>query len=101
MNETDRTAAAPEAGEAMPLPPPTFEYLVFSIRTQAELSLGLLRFGKEEEKHEPDLEAARHAIDLLAMLQEKVRGNLSVEELTELRFRYVQAVEERGRPAQP
>ncbi|MCC7176077.1 MAG: DUF1844 domain-containing protein [Bryobacterales bacterium] len=92
----------------MPLPPPTFEYLVFSIRTQAELSLGLLRFGKEEEKHEPDLEAARHAIDLLAMLQEKVRGNLSVEEqrlldnsLTELRFRYVQAVEERGRPAQP
>ena len=44
--------------------------------------------------------AARHAIDMLAMLQEKTKGNLSLEEqrliensLTELRFRFVQVSE--------
>ena len=107
MSETDSTAAAREA-ESIPLPPATFDYLVFSLRTQAELSLGLLHFGEEKEKPEPDLGAARLAIDLLAMLQEKTRGNLALEEqrlldnsLTELRFRYVHAVEERGKPAQP
>ena len=107
MSENESTAASREA-ESMPLPPATFDFLVFSLRTQAELSLGLLHFGKEEEKPEADLDAARHSIDMLAMLQEKTRGNLSVEEqrlldnsLTELRFRYVQAVEEKGKPAQP
>ena len=108
MSETDSTAAAREAEQHLPLPPATFDYLVFSLRTQAELSLGLLHFGEEKEKPEPDLGAARHAIDLLAMLQDKTRGNLALEEqrlldnsLTELRFRYVHAVEERGKPAQP
>ncbi len=106
MSENDTTAASPEA-EGMPLPPASFDYLVFSFRTQAELSLGLLHFGKPEQQPEPDLGAARHAIDMLAMLQEKTRGNLSLEEqrlldnsLTELRFRYVQAVEQKGKPTQ-
>jgi hypothetical protein len=90
-----------------PLPPPTFEFLVFSLKMQAEMQLGLVNFG--EEKEGPDLPAARHAIDLLAMLAEKTRGNLSLEEqrmvensLTELRFRFVQATEEaRKSPAAP
>ncbi len=50
--------------------------------------------------------AARHAIDMLAMLAEKTRGNLSIEEqrliensLTELRFRYVQATEKKAEKA--
>jgi len=78
-----------------PLPPPTFEFLVFSLKTQAELRLGLLAYGEAPEA--PDLPAARHAIDLLAMIFDKTRGNLSLDEqrlienaLTELRFRYVQ-----------
>ena len=107
MSEPDSAAATPQP-ENIPLPPATFDYLVFSLRTQAELSLGLLHFGQEKEKPEPDLPAVRHAIDLLAMLQEKTRGNLALEEqrlldnsLTELRFRYVQAVEEAGKPKQP
>jgi hypothetical protein len=83
-----------------PLPPATFDFLVFSLKTQAEVRLGVLGFGEEKEAG-PDLPAARHAIDLLAMLAEKTRGNLSMEEqrmiensLTELRFRYVHATEE-------
>ncbi len=79
-----------------PLPPPTFEFLVFSLKTQAEMQMGLLRFGEETDTA-PNLPAARHAIDLLAMIAEKTRGNLALEEqrlienaLTELRFRFVQ-----------
>jgi hypothetical protein len=82
-----------------PLPPATFEFLVFSLKTQAEVRLGLLAFGEEKED-KPDLAAARHAIDLLAMISEKTHGNLSLEEqrliensLTELRFRFVQVSE--------
>ena len=84
----------------IPLPPPTFEFLVFSLKTQAEMRLGLLAFGEEQDT-KPDLSAARHAIDLLAMIAEKTRGNLSLEEqrfiensLTELRFRFVQVSED-------
>jgi len=83
----------------MPLPPPTFEFLVFSLKMQAEMRLGLLKLSGETDDV-PDLPAARHAIDMLGMLAEKTRGNLSVEEqrliensLTELRFRFVQVSE--------
>ena len=83
----------------IPLPPPTFEFLVFSLKMQAEMRMGLMG-GAEEQEEKPDLLTARHAIDMLAMLAEKTRGNLSMEEqrliensLTELRFRYVQASE--------
>jgi hypothetical protein len=85
-----------------PLPPPTFEFLIFSLKTQAEMQLGLFSFG-EESKEGPNLPAARHAIDLLSMIAEKTRGNLSMEEqrlienaLTELRFRFVQVSEQKG-----
>jgi hypothetical protein len=86
--------------EARPeLPPPDFDFLIYSLRLQAELNMGLLPFGAPgEEEPEPDFDLARHNIDLLAMLQEKTKGNLSVEEeraldnsITELRFRFVQA----------
>jgi hypothetical protein len=83
-----------------PLPPASFSFLVLSLRTQAEVQLGLMRFS-EEEKPEPELPLARHTIDMLGVLQEKTRGNLSMEEqrllensLTELRFRFVQVSEE-------
>ena len=84
-----------------PLPPPTFEFLVFSLKTQAEMQLGLLRFGEETDAP-PNLPAARHAIDLLSMIAEKTRGNLALDEhrlienaLTELRFRFVQVSDQK------
>jgi hypothetical protein len=80
------------------LPAADFDFLVYSLRLQAELNLGLLPLGElADEKPEPDFELARHNIDLLAMLQLKTRGNLTTEEqraldnsITELRFRFVQ-----------
>lgn len=100
MSESEN-AGASQAEERMPMPPASFEFLALSLRTQAELQLGLLHFGAEEDRPKPDFDLARHSIDLLAMLHEKTRGNLTLEEqrlvensLTELRFRYVQALEE-------
>ena len=91
----------------IPLPPPTFEFLVFSLKMQAEMRLGLHAFAQsEEEKEEPDLPSARHAIDMLAMIEDKTKGNLSLEEqrliensLTELRFRFVQVSDELSKAA--
>lgn len=85
------------AAERRELPPATFGELIFSVRFQAEMHLGLLPLD-EDEKPPVDLAAAQHYIDLLGILAEKTRGNLAIEEqrylensLTELRFRYVQA----------
>ncbi|MGE5647096.1 MAG: DUF1844 domain-containing protein [Acidobacteriota bacterium] len=83
-----------------PIPPATFEFLVLRTATEAQMFLGLLHLGEEKDPPKPNLAAAQHAIDMLAMLQEKTRGNLGLEEkrlldnqLTELRFRYVQAAQ--------
>ncbi len=91
-----------------PVPPANFLFLVQSILMQAQMQLGLLSFGENEEESEPDLPHARHSIDLLGMLEEKTRGNLTLEEqrmlengLTELRFRYVQVTDELKRKNQP
>ena len=84
----------------VPLPPASFSFLVLSLRAQAETYLGLMHFG-EEENPKPDLDLARHAIDMMAVLLEKTKGNLTLEEqrmlensLTELRFRFVQVSDE-------
>jgi hypothetical protein len=92
---------APEAFERAPMPPASFEFLVISMRWQAEMQLGL--YGPAEGERQRDLEGARHTIDLLGILKEKTKGNLTFDEqrlldnsLTELRFRYVQAIEQGG-----
>ena len=89
----------------MPLPPATFEFLVFSLKMQAEMRLGLLKLGEGMDE-ELNLPAARHTIDMLAMILEKTKGNLSLDEqrliensLTELRFRFVQVSESAPKPA--
>jgi hypothetical protein len=84
-----------------PLPPVSFEFLTLSLKMQAEMQLGLLHFGEEKDRPKPNLPVARHTIDLLGLIQEKTKGNLTIDEqrlientLTELRFRYIQVVEQ-------
>ena len=101
MNEADDNLGqdAYDDDEFPPeLPPPDFDFLVYSLRLQAELNMGLLPYG---EQRKPDFDLGRHTIDLLAMLQEKTKGNLTLDEqrsldnsLTELRFRFVEAKEQ-------
>jgi hypothetical protein len=90
----------PDDSDSRPeLPAADFDFLVYSLRLQAELNLGLLPSGAPgEEDQEPDLDLARHNIDLLTVLQEKTKGNLTDAEqraldnsVTELRFRFVEA----------
>jgi hypothetical protein len=95
----------PQEDFQIPLPPASFSFLVLSLRTQAELQLGLMRYS-EEEKPEPNLPLARHGIDLMAVLLEKTKGNLTMEEhrllensLTELRFRFVQVSDDVAKAA--
>jgi hypothetical protein len=90
---------------AFPMPPASFSFIVLSLRAQAEMQLGLMQFS-EEEKQEPDLTLARHTIDLMSVLTEKTKGNLSIEEtrllensLTELRFRFVQVSDDVAKAA--
>ena len=92
--------------QGFPFFPATLEFLILSLKTQTEMHLGLLYTGDEKDRPEPELRIARHSIDLLAMLQEKTRGNCTIEEqrlldnaVTELRFRFVQASEEQERNA--
>ena len=104
MSDVDTNEPGPEESH-IPLPPASFSFMVLSLRTQAEMHLGLMHFG-EEQKPEPDLTMARHTIDLMGILLEKTKGNLTLEEqrllensLTELRFRFVQVSDEAARPA--
>jgi|SRR4051794_15996760 Domain of unknown function (DUF1844) len=90
-----------ERSTEIPIPPADFSFLVSSLMFQAQVEMGLLHFGGEEDAPEPNMPRAKHSIDLLALLQDKTKGNLTLDEqrllengLTELRFRYVQVVDE-------
>src|SRR3954447_1105330 len=81
-----------------------FNALVLSLGSSAIVHLGKApdpTTGQKPDK--PDFAMAQQSIDLLAMLQEKTRGNLSPDEarflenmLYDLRMLYVQ-VSQRGR----
>jgi len=86
----------------------TFSGFVLSLATTAALHFGDLPDPQTGQKHDPDLEAASRIIDVLAMLQQKTRGNLIAEEerllddlLYELRLRFVQAQEGEKRIVEP
>jgi hypothetical protein len=63
-----------------PMPPANFTGLVSLLVTQTLFALGAIGEKDETEKREPDLDLARYNIDLLGMLEEKTKGNLSKEE---------------------
>jgi hypothetical protein len=92
----------------IPLPPASFEFLVLSLKMQAEYQLGLFGAPGDSEESKADLSGARHFIDLLGVLQEKTKGNLGIEEqrlldnsVTELRFRYLHAFEQSRHQPEP
>lgn len=100
MNDPEIPSSDLSTPEEMPLPPATFEFFVLSMKMQAEMSMGLFHFGDEKDRPAPDMRVARHSIDLLSMIAEKTKGNLTLDEqrliensLTELRFRFVQVTE--------
>lgn len=84
------------AGQPGGMPPANFETLISTMATQALFAMGAIpdpRTG-QPQMH---LELARHHIDMLSVIEDKTKNNLSEEEtsmitgtLYELRSRYIQ-----------
>lgn len=93
--EQERAAAA-SGRSAHELPEASFKSLVGMLASQAIMGLGAMA-DPQTNRVIIDLEGARFSIDLLDVLEQKTKGNLTDEEaeelrqiLTELRSRYVQ-----------
>jgi hypothetical protein len=81
------------------MPPATFDLLVQSLASQAVMLLTPRRDPRSGRVVQ-DLDLAKHTIDLLAILEEKTKGNLTDDEkkllgtvLYQVRMAYVQAVQ--------
>ncbi len=89
--------------EKMKLPEANFAQLVFLLGAQAMQQLGAVP-NPLNGKNEVDLPVAQFSIDLLAILQEKTKGNLSEKEnqmlddlLFDLRMHFVTASKEQDK----
>ena len=85
--------------------PLSFASFVTSLGIQALIKLGDLKIPNAE-KTELDLEGARETIDLLLILKDKTRGNLTSEEETllasliaDLQMKFVQQKVENRKPS--
>ncbi|MBN2210397.1 MAG: DUF1844 domain-containing protein [Sedimentisphaerales bacterium] len=96
--EGTTTQGGKAAGAYEDMPPASFLTLVNSLVVQTLYSLG--RLGDPESKKAPpvNLDLAKHHIDMLGVLEEKTKGNLTAEEsqglsmaLHEMRMLYVQS----------
>lgn len=96
--EAEKAAAGGDPNH-QPLPPADMRSLVGTLASQALAGLGM--YGdRESGRLIVDFEGAKFAIDLLGVLEEKTKGNLTPEEATEikqvlaeLRSRFVQLIE--------
>lgn len=97
-SEDSGSASESESAENMPPPPPaTFSFLLTSLATQAVASMGQLP-GENGESFPVNLAYAKHFIDLIGVIEEKTKGNLTAEEekatkdtLHQLRMMFVAA----------
>jgi hypothetical protein len=90
MTSGDEESPEEEAGE---IPPMDFSLFVLSLNASALLHLG--EGSEAEPGAQPNLPMARHTIDMLSVLEQKTRGNLTGREehllnqvLFDLRMRY-------------
>jgi hypothetical protein len=78
--------------------PLTFTAFVLSLATTAAMHFGDLPDPMSGEAAQPNLDGAAQMIEILSLLEQKTRGNLTAEErqvleqvLYELRMRFVEA----------
>ena len=81
------------------LPEPDFSALVISLASTAQISMGNMP-NPQTNKPEQNLPAAQQMINILGMLKERTKGNLTPEEqalldnvLFSLRMQYVKVIE--------
>ena len=100
MTEREQDATSEQSGDPRRV---TFVAFLVSLAQTAAYHFGDVIDPTTGKPSEPNLAAAQQIIDIVALLEEKTRGNLTVEErqfleqlLYELRMRYVEAS---GQPA--
>jgi hypothetical protein len=103
----EKESLSQKAQAREPVPDPTLAELVNLIVMQAAVGLGMMA-GPGGQRIPPDLEIAKHFIDMLQVLEDKTKGNLTPEEKTlldqvlyEMRMRYVQAASGGAGPLTP
>jgi hypothetical protein len=97
--EVKKEKARRDDDQRAPLPEVNFNSLIISLSSSALLNLGEIADPHTGEKKK-DIALAKQSIDIISMLREKTRGNLTDEEqkfidniLTDMRWRYVKAKE--------
>lgn len=100
--DTAVRAADPSRG---PIPPVSFSTIIHSVYMNAVVQLGLA--APEGQRPRADLLGARQSIDMLAVLAEKTKGNLTEDEsklletvLFELRLTFIEVTQAISRAAQ-
>jgi hypothetical protein len=86
----------------------SFAGFIISLAHTAAVHFGDIQDPNTGQREQPDLAAAHQMIDLIALLQDKTKGNLTPEEaklvddlLSELRMRFVQAQQGERRIVEP
>jgi hypothetical protein len=92
----------------MPEPSLSFTAFVLSLASTAAIHFGDLPDPVSGERGQPNIEGAAQMIEILALLEQKTRGNLTAEErqvleqiLYELRMRFVEATGAARRIVEP
>lgn len=86
----------------------TFNTFVLSLVSAAAVHFGDIAPPGSDKRLEPNLAGASQMIEILGMLEQKTRGNLTPDEkrfleqvLYELRMRYVEATKQAERTGEP
>ena len=93
----EKARLAQETTTQESLPDPTFAELINMIAIQAMVGFGGMA-GPGGERIPPNLEIAKHYVDMLQVLEDKIKGNLTDDEknlldqvIYEVRMRYIQS----------
>ncbi len=98
-SDTDRTEeSSPDQTRTEPFPELDFSAFILSLATSAQVGLGAVP-NPQTSQSEQNLPVAKQMIDLLGLLKDKTKGNLSPDEqalldtaLFNLRMQYVKAL---------
>jgi hypothetical protein len=97
QEEREQKEKTSESQEEAPLPEINFSNFIFSLSTSALIQLGEIP-DPVSNKSDKNLPMAKQTFDILGMLQEKTKGNLTPDEenliesvLYDLRMRFVKA----------
>ena len=98
MSDSDSRGFTMVGSDESDLPKPDFAGFLISLGSSAFVHMGLVPDPESGQTRTPNLAIARQTIDMLELLEEKTRGNLTDDEttllrnlLTDLRMRFVTA----------